>query len=147
MILHCHLFTRKKLHLFSHKKYTNWKFNSTSTHVTALALSGLFLQFVEKAPEDIVRGVREKAEEAKEKIALTEKRLLLLRTTIPVPDCWPSPPSQKMDSNCHSSTVFVITVHHERMKKLIDANLCKAFRVVRAPFFWVNLCSPPSIEE
>ncbi|XP_038883468.1 valine--tRNA ligase, chloroplastic/mitochondrial 2 isoform X1 [Benincasa hispida] len=43
--------------------------------------------FVEKAPEDIVRGVREKAEEAKEKIALTEKRLSLLRSTVPVPDC------------------------------------------------------------
>uniref|UniRef100_A0A0A0L9W5 valine--tRNA ligase n=1 Tax=Cucumis sativus TaxID=3659 RepID=A0A0A0L9W5_CUCSA len=43
--------------------------------------------FVEKAPEDIVRGVREKAEEAKEKIALTEKRLSLLGSTVPVPDC------------------------------------------------------------
>lgn len=49
--------------------------------------SGLILQFVEKAPEDIVRGVREKAEEAKEKIALTEKRLSLLRSTVPVSDC------------------------------------------------------------
>ncbi|XP_008457008.1 valine--tRNA ligase, chloroplastic/mitochondrial 2 isoform X4 [Cucumis melo] len=43
--------------------------------------------FVEKAPKDIVRGVREKAVEAKEKIALTEKRLSLLRSTAPVPDC------------------------------------------------------------
>lgn len=40
------------------------------------------MQFIEKAPEDIVRGVREKAEEAKEKIILTEKRLAFLKSTV-----------------------------------------------------------------
>ncbi|KAF8017178.1 hypothetical protein BT93_H2386 [Corymbia citriodora subsp. variegata] len=38
-------------------------------------------KFVEKAPEDVVRGVREKAEEAKEKITLTKNRLALLQST------------------------------------------------------------------
>ncbi|XP_022641177.1 valine--tRNA ligase, chloroplastic/mitochondrial 2 isoform X3 [Vigna radiata var. radiata] len=36
-------------------------------------------QFVEKAPEAVVRGVREKATEAEEKINLTKKRLELLK--------------------------------------------------------------------
>lgn len=39
-------------------------------------------KFVEKAPEDVVRGVREKAEEAKEKITLTKNRLALLQSTV-----------------------------------------------------------------
>ncbi|KAL3617586.1 hypothetical protein CASFOL_037907 [Castilleja foliolosa] len=38
--------------------------------------------FVEKAPEDIVRGVREKAAEAEEKITLTRNRLDLLQSTV-----------------------------------------------------------------
>ncbi|CAD6221065.1 unnamed protein product [Miscanthus lutarioriparius] len=38
--------------------------------------------FVEKAPEDIVRGVREKASEADEKISLTKNRLAFLQSTI-----------------------------------------------------------------
>ncbi|ONM27894.1 Valine--tRNA ligase chloroplastic/mitochondrial 2 [Zea mays] len=38
--------------------------------------------FVEKAPEDIVRGVREKASEADEKISLTKNRLTFLQSTI-----------------------------------------------------------------
>ncbi|KAJ0981727.1 hypothetical protein J5N97_009982 [Dioscorea zingiberensis] len=37
--------------------------------------------FVEKAPEEVVRGVREKATEAEEKIALTRNRLALLQST------------------------------------------------------------------
>jgi len=37
------------------------------------------LQFVEKAPEAVVRGVQEKATEAEEKINLTKKRLELLK--------------------------------------------------------------------
>ncbi|KAM0944135.1 putative valine--tRNA ligase [Dioscorea sansibarensis] len=37
--------------------------------------------FVEKAPEEVVRGVREKANEAQEKIALTRNRLALLQST------------------------------------------------------------------
>jgi hypothetical protein len=40
------------------------------------------LQFVEKAPEDVVRGVREKAAEAEEKIILTKNRLALLTSTV-----------------------------------------------------------------
>lgn len=40
------------------------------------------MQFVEKAPEDIVRGVREKAEEVKEKIVLTKNRLAFLQSTV-----------------------------------------------------------------
>ncbi|KAK4776247.1 hypothetical protein SAY87_024208 [Trapa incisa] len=39
-------------------------------------------KFVEKAPEDIVRSVREKAEEAKEKIVLTKNRLAFLKSTV-----------------------------------------------------------------
>lgn len=42
------------------------------------------VQFVEKAPEDIVRGVREKAAEAEEKITLTRNRLALLQSTVMV---------------------------------------------------------------
>lgn len=38
--------------------------------------------FVEKAPADIVRGVREKASEAEEKIALTKTRLSFLQSTV-----------------------------------------------------------------
>ncbi|PNT77024.1 hypothetical protein BRADI_1g56890v3 [Brachypodium distachyon] len=38
--------------------------------------------FVEKAPEDIVRGVREKASEAEEKISLTKNRLSFLQSTV-----------------------------------------------------------------
>ncbi|TXG69941.1 hypothetical protein EZV62_004876 [Acer yangbiense] len=38
--------------------------------------------FVEKAPEDIVRGVREKAAEAEEKINLTKNRLDFLKSTV-----------------------------------------------------------------
>nr|XP_011469479.1 PREDICTED: valine--tRNA ligase, mitochondrial isoform X2 [Fragaria vesca subsp. vesca] len=38
-------------------------------------------KFKEKAPEDIVRGVQEKAAEAEEKIALTKNRLALLEST------------------------------------------------------------------
>ncbi|KAK9902388.1 hypothetical protein M0R45_001627 [Rubus argutus] len=38
-------------------------------------------KFVEKAPEDIVRGVREKAVETEEKITLTKNRLALLEST------------------------------------------------------------------
>lgn len=39
------------------------------------------MQFKEKAPEDIVRGVQEKAAEAEEKITLTKNRLALLEST------------------------------------------------------------------
>ncbi|KAI7746448.1 hypothetical protein M8C21_001996 [Ambrosia artemisiifolia] len=38
--------------------------------------------FVEKAPEDVVRGVREKAAEAEEKVNLTKTRLSFLQSTI-----------------------------------------------------------------
>lgn len=37
---------------------------------------------MEKAPDDVVRGVREKAAEAEEKIILTKNRLALLRSTV-----------------------------------------------------------------
>ncbi len=40
------------------------------------------MQFVEKAPDEIVRGVREKAEETKEKIDLTKNRLAFLKSTV-----------------------------------------------------------------
>ncbi|KAK6915953.1 Aminoacyl-tRNA synthetase, class Ia, partial [Dillenia turbinata] len=39
-------------------------------------------KFVEKAPEEIVNGVREKAAEAEEKIMLTKKRLAFLQSTV-----------------------------------------------------------------
>lgn len=42
------------------------------------------LQFLEKAPEDVVRGVQEKAAEAEEKINLTKNRLAFLRSTVMV---------------------------------------------------------------
>ena len=42
------------------------------------------MQFVEKAPTDVVLGVKEKATEAKEKIDLTQKRLLLLESMAPI---------------------------------------------------------------
>ncbi|KAL6572588.1 hypothetical protein OROMI_013546 [Orobanche minor] len=42
--------------------------------------------FVEKAPEDIVRGVREKAAEAEEKLNLTRNRLAFLQSTVLVPN-------------------------------------------------------------
>ncbi|WVZ61983.1 hypothetical protein U9M48_011785 [Paspalum notatum var. saurae] len=38
--------------------------------------------FVEKAPEEIVRGVREKATEAEEKLSLTKNRLAFLQSTV-----------------------------------------------------------------
>ncbi|KAH9739041.1 Valine--tRNA ligase 2 [Citrus sinensis] len=41
-------------------------------------------KFVEKAPEDVVRGVQEKAAEAEEKINLTKNRLAFLRSTVMV---------------------------------------------------------------
>lgn len=40
------------------------------------------MQFVEKAPEDVVRGVREKAAEAEEKITLTRNRLEFLKSNV-----------------------------------------------------------------
>ncbi|KAK9154632.1 hypothetical protein Sjap_002112 [Stephania japonica] len=42
-------------------------------------------KFVEKAPEEVVRGVREKAAEAEEKLTLTKNRLALLQATISLP--------------------------------------------------------------
>ncbi|XWS47558.1 hypothetical protein CRYUN_Cryun14cG0162500 [Craigia yunnanensis] len=39
-------------------------------------------KFIEKAPEDIVRGVQEKAAEAEEKINLTKNRLAFLKSTV-----------------------------------------------------------------
>ncbi|KAI4301021.1 hypothetical protein L6164_034340 [Bauhinia variegata] len=39
-------------------------------------------KFVERAPEDVVRGVREKAAEAEEKITLTKNRLELLKSNV-----------------------------------------------------------------
>ncbi|XP_062165991.1 valine--tRNA ligase, chloroplastic/mitochondrial 2 isoform X4 [Alnus glutinosa] len=41
-------------------------------------------KFVEKAPDDVVHGVREKAAEAEEKIILTKNRLALLKSTAPI---------------------------------------------------------------
>lgn len=46
-----------------------------------LLISVNYVQFVEKAPEDIVRGVREKATEAEEKLTLTRNRLAFLQST------------------------------------------------------------------
>lgn len=40
------------------------------------------LQFVEKAPGDVVHGVQEKAAEAEEKIILTKNRLALLKSSV-----------------------------------------------------------------
>ncbi|GKE61740.1 valine--tRNA ligase, chloroplastic/mitochondrial 2 isoform X1, partial [Tanacetum coccineum] len=42
--------------------------------------------FVEKAPADVVRGVREKAAEAEEKLNLTETRLSFLQSTVTGPE-------------------------------------------------------------
>ena len=42
----------------------------------------IYLQFVERAPEDVVRGVREKATEAEEKINLTKNRLAFLKSSV-----------------------------------------------------------------
>lgn len=42
------------------------------------------LQFVEKAPEEVVRGVKEKVSDAEEKIMLTKNRLAFLQSTVPV---------------------------------------------------------------
>lgn len=39
-------------------------------------------QFVEKAPEEIVHGVREKAAEAEEKLKLTRNQLAFLKSTV-----------------------------------------------------------------
>ncbi|XP_031257915.1 valine--tRNA ligase, chloroplastic/mitochondrial 2 isoform X1 [Pistacia vera] len=39
-------------------------------------------KFIEKAPEDVVRGVQEKAAEAEEKINLTKNRLAFLQSTV-----------------------------------------------------------------
>ncbi|XP_073107865.1 valine--tRNA ligase, chloroplastic/mitochondrial 2 isoform X2 [Elaeis guineensis] len=41
-------------------------------------------KFVEKAPEEVVRGVREKVSDAEEKITLTMNRLAFLQSTVPV---------------------------------------------------------------
>ena len=48
-----------------------------------IPLTSLFypVQFVEKAPEEVVNGVREKAAEAEEKIILTKNRLVFLKST------------------------------------------------------------------
>ncbi|XP_073022347.1 valine--tRNA ligase, chloroplastic/mitochondrial 2 isoform X2 [Primulina eburnea] len=40
--------------------------------------------FVEKAPEDVVRGVQQKAAEAEEKLTLTRNQLSFLESTIPI---------------------------------------------------------------
>ncbi|KAJ3669937.1 hypothetical protein LUZ60_010261 [Juncus effusus] len=40
--------------------------------------------FVEKAPAEVVRGVREKANEAEEKLSLTKSRLVFLQSTVSV---------------------------------------------------------------
>lgn len=52
-------------------------------HKNNIPLTSLFCpgQFVEKAPEEIVSGVREKAAEAEEKITLTKNRLAFLKST------------------------------------------------------------------
>lgn len=42
------------------------------------------VQFIEKAPAEVVRGVREKASEAEEKISLTKNRLEFLQSTVSV---------------------------------------------------------------
>ncbi|XP_050244881.1 valine--tRNA ligase, chloroplastic/mitochondrial 2 isoform X2 [Quercus robur] len=41
-----------------------------------------YISFVEKAPEDVVHGVQEKAAEAEEKIILTKNRLALLKSSV-----------------------------------------------------------------
>ncbi|XP_059623090.1 valine--tRNA ligase, chloroplastic/mitochondrial 2 isoform X2 [Cornus florida] len=43
-------------------------------------------KFVEKAPEEIVRGVQEKAAEAEEKLTLTKNRLAFLKSKVLVPE-------------------------------------------------------------
>ncbi|XP_077225859.1 protein EMBRYO DEFECTIVE 2247 isoform X2 [Tasmannia lanceolata] len=43
-------------------------------------------KFVEKAPEEIIRGVQEKATETEEKITLTKNRLAFLKSTVLVPE-------------------------------------------------------------
>lgn len=40
------------------------------------------MQFVDKAPEDIVRGVREKVAEAEEKLTLTKNRLNFIKSKV-----------------------------------------------------------------
>ena len=40
------------------------------------------IQFVEKAPEHIVRGVQEKAREAEEKLTLTRNQLAFLESSV-----------------------------------------------------------------
>lgn len=51
---------------------------------TSLTIFAMLLQFVEKAPEQIVREAREKSAEAEEKITLTKNRLALLKSTVAV---------------------------------------------------------------
>ncbi|KAF2300529.1 hypothetical protein GH714_013951 [Hevea brasiliensis] len=55
-------------------------------------------KFVEKAPEDVVCGVREKAAEAEEKINLTKNRLSFLKSSV----------SLKMDSGVKNATVIKV---------------------------------------
>jgi len=54
------------------------------TSVCQISYCCVLLQFVKKAPEDVVLGVQEKATEAEEKINLTKKRLEFLRTNVVV---------------------------------------------------------------
>lgn len=63
------------------------KFLGTHPTVRLMALVRMImiclpLQFIEKAPEDVVCGVREKAAEAEEKINLTKNRLSFLRSSV-----------------------------------------------------------------
>ncbi|XP_042043985.1 valine--tRNA ligase, chloroplastic/mitochondrial 2-like, partial [Salvia splendens] len=61
------------------------RLSSPSLHSRNQIIS-VYLQFVEKAPEDIVRGVREKAAEAEEKVTLTRNRLAFLQSTTLMPN-------------------------------------------------------------
>ena len=54
----------------------------TFAHLGLLQSLFFFPQFVDKAPEEIVRGVREKAAETEEKLTLTKNRLAFLQSTV-----------------------------------------------------------------
>ena len=60
----------------------SWCFPRHNYCGVSLTILSCSLQFVEKAPEDVVHGVQEKAAEAEEKIILTKNRLALLKSSV-----------------------------------------------------------------
>lgn len=58
-----------------------YEFNWLGSCLQFIYLIRFYIQFLEKAPEEIVRTAQEKAEEMEEKINLTRNRIAFLEST------------------------------------------------------------------